>query len=250
MRFLAAILLSGCVSTQPTPPVAPPAEPVQQTALLEVWQGEVLEDAAILLAIRPSLAGPAPALSLYDSATTGLTSLAGQPSAKDVDKFKGLVLKPDQKELDRLRSEKVDLDKKTDELEAKVEKEKQARIKAESDAAQAREAERLAKIEARKSEAVGLLTKVGAGAVAVGVLALLFGHWLGVSKLTAGVVIGAGLGVAVAAPWLIDLAEMRWIIGGLVGFLCADLLFFVGVKTWRMLRPKPHETPPENQGGV
>jgi hypothetical protein len=213
--------------------------------LLDVWQSEVIEDAAILLAIRGSLDGPAPALSLYDSVTTGLTGLAGQPSAKDVDKFKGLVIKPDAKELDRVRTEKVAVDRKTDELEAKVELEKQARIKAEADAEQARESERLAKIEARKSEAVGLLTKIGAGAVAVGVLALLFGHWMGISKLTAGVVIGAGLGVAVAAPWLIDLAEMRWIIISLLAFLGMDLVVFAGIKTWRSLRPKSDEaTPP------
>jgi hypothetical protein len=244
VKWLAAILLAGCATTQQPQAVVPP-EPVQQTNLLEVWQNEVIEDAAILLAIRGSLDGPAPALSLYDSVTTGLTGLAGQPSAKDVDKFKGLVIKPDANELDRVRTEKVAVDRKTDELEAKVELEKQARIKAEAEAEQAREAERLAKIESRKSEAVGMLTKIGAGAVAVGVLALLFGHWMGISKLTAGVVIGAGLGVAVAAPWLIDLAEMKWIIISLLAFLGMDLVVFTGIKTWRLLRPKSNEaTPP------
>jgi hypothetical protein len=243
VKWLSAILLVGCATT-PQQPAAVPAEPVQQTNLLEVWQGEVIEDAAILLAIRGSLDGPAPALSLYDSVTTGLTGLAGQPSAKDVDKFKGLVIKPDAKELERLRTEKVAIDRKTDELEAKVELEKQARIKAEAEAEQAKESERVAKVEARKSEAVGVLTKIGAGAVALGVVALLFGHFMGISKLTAGVVIGAGLGVAVAAPWLIDLAEMKWIIIGLLAFLGMDLVVFAAIKTWRSLRPKSNEAPP------
>ena len=118
------------------------------------------------------------------------------------------------------------------------------------DAASAREAEKQAKVEARKSEAVGSLTKVGAAACAVGVLALLFGSWLKISKLTAGIVIAAGMGITVAAPWLVDLAEMRWFIGVLIGFLIADVLVFVSIKTWRYLRPKPNETPTQDQGGV
>jgi len=238
--LLATLLLVGCVSTQPQPPVAPPSEPVQQTALLDVWQNEVIEDAAILLAIRPNITGPAPAMSLYDSATTGLTSLAGQPSAKDVDKFKGLVLKPDTKELDRLRSEKVALDKKTDELEARVAAERDARLKAEAAKKASDEAAEKAAIQARKAEAVSTMTKVGAGAVAVGVLALLFGSWLNISKLTAGLVIAAGMGITTLAPWIIDLAEMKWVIIGLLAFLGTDVVVFVAIKTWRYLR---RETP-------
>ena len=231
-------------------PPPPPPPPLQQTALLQVWQDEVIEDAAIFKAIRASLAGPNAALSLYDSATTGLTSLAGEPSAKDVDKFKAWIAKPDQKELDKLRAEKVALDKKTDELEAKVAEEKQARAIAESQAAAAREDARQAKIEARKSDAVSMMTKVGAIGAGVGLLALLFGHYVNISKLTAGLVIAASLGIAVAAPWLIDLAEMKVVIVALLSFLGTDVAVFVVIKTWRYFRPKPHETPPENQGGV
>ena len=248
MRLLAGIfLLTGCASAPaPQQPVSPPAEPVQQTILLDVWQTEVAEDVAIFRAIRPSLSGPASALDLYDSATQGLASISGEPTAKAIDTFKGYVEKPDQNRqiMDKLREDKLALDKKTDALEAKVEAERVARINAETEANQARESERLAKIEARKSEAVGVLTKIGAGAVAMGVVALMFGHFMGISKLTAGVVIGAGLGVAVAAPWLIDLAEMKWIIIGLLAFLGMDLVVFAAIKTWRSLRPKSNEAPP------
>jgi uncharacterized membrane protein YdbT with pleckstrin-like domain len=207
---------------------------------MEVWQNEVIEDAAIFKAIRPSLTAPPSALSLYDSATQGLTSLAGEPTAKDVDKFKAWVAKPDTKELERLRAEKVALDKKTDDLEKKAADEREARLKAEAAKKASDEAAEKAAIQARKAESVSKLTTVGAVAAGVGVLALLFGSFLNISKLTAGLVIAAGIGISVAAPWLIDLAEMKWVIVGLLAFLGTDVVVFVAIKTWRYLR---RETP-------
>lgn len=241
MRYcLAAFILSaaGCSSqpeVKPLPVVAP--APVQQTALLQVWQDEVTEDAAILLAVRESISGSQPALSLYDSATVGLTSLAGQPSARDVGKFKAWIAKPDQKELDKLRAEKVALDKKTDDLEKKVADEERKRLLAEAGRQAADQAAIQAAIQARKAESVSKLTTVGALAAGVGVLALLFGSWLNISKLTAGLVIAAGIIITVAAPWLVDLAELKWVVVTLVAFLGTDLLIFIAVKTWRYLHP-------------
>lgn len=244
MRLLAVItlILAGCYAPVHDPVIVPPPEPVKSIELMKVWQDEVLQDAAIFLAVRPSLAGPAPALSLYDSATQGLISLAGEPSSKDVERFKGLVIKPDQKELDKLRAEKVALDKKTDELERQVGAERDARLKAEAEAVAAKEAAAQAKIEARKSEAVSMMTKVGAIGAGIGLLALLFGHYVKISKLTAGLVIASSLGIAVAAPWLIDLAEMKVIIVSLLAFLGTDVAVFIVVKTWRLIR-REKETP-------
>ena len=242
---ITALLFSACSTSAPKVTVvpAPPPEPVQQTALQEVWQKEVIEDVAILKAIRPNITGPAPALNLYDSATQGLASLSGEPTAKDVDAFKALVAKPDDKALAALRAEKVALDKKTDELEAKVEEERKARIKAEADKKAADEAALQAAIQSRKDKAVSKLTTVGAVAAGVGVLALLFGSWLNISKITAGLVIAAGIGISVIAPWVVDLAELKVVIIGLVAFLATDLFVFVGIKTYRYLRNE--QTPPK-----
>lgn len=248
MRWLAAIvLLSGCASKPadvPLPPAPPPA-PVQQTALLQVWQDEVLEDAAIFKAIRGSLTGSAASLSLYDSATTGLVGLAGEPTAKDVDKFKAWIANPDPKELEKLRSEKVALDKKTDALEKAVDAEKAARAIAESQAKQARLDKEAADKAASLAESAAGLTKYGTWTIGLGVLALLFGHLLGIQKWVAGLTIGAGVLVAATARPLIDFfggEKSEWVLLGTLGFLALNLVIVLGVKSWRILRRET--TPP------
>jgi hypothetical protein len=240
------VLLAGCATKPveaPLPPPPPPA-PLQQTALLQVWQDEVIEDAAIFKAIRGSLTGPAPALNLFDSATTGLTSLAGEPTAKDVDKFKAWIAKPDPKELEKLRAEKVALDKKTDDLEKKVNAEKAARELAETQAKQARLDKEAADKAASLAEAASELTKYGTWTIAAGVIALLFGQWLGIQKWVAGLTIGAGVLVAATARPLIDFfggEKSEWVLFGTLGFLALNLVIVLGVKSWRLLR---RETPP------
>lgn len=237
-----ALLLAGCSSApKPTPlPPAPPPAPVQQTALLAVWEKEVAEDLAIFKAIRPSLSGPAPALNLYDSATQGLASLSGEPTAKAVDQFKGLVAKPDDKALAALRADKVALDKKTDELKAKVEAEKLARLKAEAEAKQARLDKEAADKAASLAESASRLTEYGTYAIAAGVLALLLGHWLGIQKWVAGLTIASGVLVASTARPLIDFFgsdKSEWVLLGTLAFLALNLAVVMAVKSWRFVRP-------------
>ncbi len=237
-----ALALAGCTAKPvyvQLPPVPPPA-PIQQTTLLGVWQTEVAEDLAIFKAIRPSLSGPAPALNLYDSATQGLASLSGEPTAKDVDFFKDMVAKPDDKALAALRAEKVALDKKTDELEKKVKAEHEARIKAESDAIQARKDKEAADKAASLAESASELTKYGTWTIAAGVLALLFGQWLGIQKWVAGLTIGAGVLVAATARPLIDFfgsGKSEYVLLATLGFLALNLAVVMAVKTWRLIRP-------------
>jgi hypothetical protein len=238
---VALLALAGCTSkpkVEALPPVPPPA-PVQQTTLLAIWQEEVAEDLAIFKAIRPSLSGPAPALNLYDTATQGLASLSGEPTAKAIDTFRGYVDKPDQARLDALRAEKVALDKKTDELERKVAEERDARLRAEAQAIQARkdkaEADRLASL----TESAADLTRYGTYAIAAGVLALLFGHLIGIQKWVAGLTIGAGVLVAATARPLIDFfgGEMsEYVLFGTLLFLALNLAVVMAVKSWRMIR--------------
>ena len=242
MRFalVISILMAGCKSTpdKPLPPAPPPA-PIQQTTLLKVWQDEVAENLSIYTAIRPSLSGPAPALNLYDSATQGLASLSGEPTAKSVEHFRGLVAKPDDKMLASIRAEKVALDKKTSELEKKVEAEKEARIKAQAEAEQARKDKTEADRQASLTASAQTLTEYGSYAIALGVLALLFGHLIGIQKWVAGLTIGAGVLVAATARPLIDFFggdKSEWVLIGTLGFLALNLAAVVAVKSWRFIR--------------
>lgn len=248
MRLLAVALLAlaGCSSAPAEKPLPPdPAPAIQQTTLLGVWEKEVAEDLAIFKAIRPSITGPAPALNLYDSATQGLASLSGEPTAKAIDRFRGYVENPDQAKLDALRAEKVALDKKTAELERKVSEERDARLLAEAQATQARkdkaEADRLASLAASAAR----LTEYGSYAIAAGILALLFGQWMGIQKWVAGLTIGAGVLVAATARPLIDFFggdKSEYVLIGTLGFLALNLSIVVGVKTWRFIR-REKETP-------
>lgn len=235
MRLALAIcltLLAGCKSAPKSVPAPPAAPPAQQTILLEVWQKEVAENLAIYTAIRPSLSGPAPALNLYDSATQGLASLSGEPTLGSVEQFRGLVAKPDDKVLAALRAEKVALDKKTSELERKAKAEELARVKAEAIAEQAEKAKSLA-------ESAAELTKYGTWTIAAGVLALLFGHLMGIQKWVAGLTIGAGVLVAATARPLIDFFgsdKSGYVLLGTLGFLALNLAVVVAVKSWRFVR--------------
>lgn len=256
MRLLAAafLVLAGCSSKPkpaPLPPVPPPA-PVQQDGLFKVWQDEVAEDLAIFTAIRPSLSGPAPALNLYDSATQGLASLSGDPTKVQVDTFRGYVEKPDENRLKQLRDEKLALDKKTTELEAKVRAEKDARLKAEAEAEQARKDKAEADRQASLTESAAGLTRYGTYAIGAGVLALLLGHLAGIQKWVAGLTIAAGVLVAATARPLIDFFggdRSEYVLLGTLAFLALNLVVVVCVKTWRIITAR-HEATPEDQGGV
>lgn len=243
MRWLAVILLlAGCSTPKAKvelPAPVPPA-PVQKDALLAVWDKEVTEDLAIFKAIRPSLSGPAPALNLYDSATQGLASLSGEPTAKDIDYFRDMIAKPDEKVLAALRAEKVALDKKTSELEAKVKAEEQARIKAEAEAKQARIDKAEADRQASLAESAAELTKYGTWTIGLGVLALLFGHWLGIQKWVAGLTIGSGVLVAATARPLIDFFgsdKSEVVLISTLAFIALNLAVVMAVKSWRLIRP-------------
>jgi hypothetical protein len=208
-----------------------------------VWQDEVAENLSIYTAIRPSLSGPASALNLYDSATQGLASLSGEPTVKSVEHFRALVAKPDEKMLAAIRAEKVALDKKTTELEAKVEAEKLARLKAEADAVQARKDKAEADRQASLTQSASDLTRYGTYAIAAGIAALLFGHLLGIQKWVAGLTIGAGVLVASTARPLIDFFggdKSEYVLLGTLGFLALNLAVVASVKTWYMIRREKH----------
>ena len=101
----ALLMLAGCVTDkQPELPAPKPMESAD--VLMDLWYAEVVNDAAILTAVRPAITGPAPALSLYDSATQGLVSIGGSPTAADVKKYQAIIASNDKKALEAIMAER------------------------------------------------------------------------------------------------------------------------------------------------
>jgi hypothetical protein len=91
---------------------------------------------------------------------------------------------------------------------------------------------------ARKEKGLLILTGLGAGMIALGVLLVAFGHWVGVNKLSAGLVVLGGAMTA-ALPWVIESTYFPWIIGVTLSVAAFQALLAMGVKTYRWLKPVP-----------
>jgi hypothetical protein len=96
---------------------------------------------------------------------------------------------------------------------------------------------------ARKEKGLLILTGLGAGMIALGVLLVAFGHWIGVSKLSAGLVVLGGAMTA-ALPWVIESSYFPWVIGVTLSVAAFQALLAMGVKTYRWLKPVPVLTEP------
>lgn len=112
---------------------------------------------------------------------------------------------------------------------------------------------------AAKEKRVLILAGLGAAMLALGVALLAFGHFIGVSKWSAALVILGGA-LTSALPWVIESTYFPWIIGITLGLASLQGLMVLGVKTWVMVRNlltpgakvqaepiKPAEAPPTEQ---
>lgn len=112
---------------------------------------------------------------------------------------------------------------------------------------------------AAKEKRVLILAGLGAAMLALGVALLAFGHFIGVSKWSAALVILGGA-LTSALPWVIESTYFPWIIGITIGLASIQGLMVLGVKTWVIIKSlltpgakvqaepnKPTETPPTEQ---
>jgi hypothetical protein len=93
--------------------------------------------------------------------------------------------------------------------------------------------------QARKDKAAQQLSTLGAGLIALGVGLLAFGSFIGVSKLSAGLVILGGAMTA-SLTWVMDSPAFSWLIIGscvLVGLATLQGMIALSVKGWRYLFP-------------
>ena len=84
------------------------------------------------------------------------------------------------------------------------------------------------------------LLALGAGLIALGAFALLFGHWVGIGKMGAIGLMASGAGVA-ALPRLFDHEAFIWVSLSLIGLAGIQALFAL----WRRLFPKVDKPDPD-----
>lgn len=93
--------------------------------------------------------------------------------------------------------------------------------------------------QARKDKIAQQLSTLGAGLIALGVGLLAFGSFIGVSKLSAGLVILGGI-LTSSLTWVMDSPAFSYLIIGicaLVGLAALQGLVAVSIKGWRYLFP-------------
>lgn len=93
--------------------------------------------------------------------------------------------------------------------------------------------------QARKDKIAQQLSTLGAGLIALGVGLLAFGSFIGVSKLSAGLVILGGM-LCSSLTWVMDSPAFSWLIIGvcaLVGLAALQGMVAGSIKLWRYLFP-------------
>lgn len=246
MRLLAVIMLSGCATlpNKPDAPAAPPSSP--EAALHAAWEREVDDAVAGLTAVRPRLTSvESQVLDLYDAQLDGLKALAGSPTLPAVEAKAALLGgKGGADAISRLKADKAALDARTTALETAARQAEIDRAAAEARASAAAE-------EARLANAARDLSRVGAGAIALGALAFLFGHLLAIPRWAAAATIGLGLLVSTLAPQLLTFfgsSHAQKIMAATFGALAVSGVVSLGLWAWARLRPETpdddHASPP------
>ena len=200
MRALAVVLmLAGCatVPEAPAPTPIPPSPSAPAADLDKLWDAEVDDAVAGFTAVRPRLTTVDSAvLALFDAQLKGLEALAGPPSLPAVTAKAALLGKGGQDAIARLAADKARLDARTTELEGKAAAAERERIAAQARADAAAE-------QAIRAEAASNLSRVAVLAIGAGILAFLFGHWVGIPRWAAAATVGLGVMTATTAPQLL-----------------------------------------------
>ena len=249
MRALAVVLmLAGCATvpdSAPAPTPIPPSPSAPAADLDKLWDAEVDDAVAGFTAVRPRLtAVDSAVLALFDAQLKGLEALAGPPSVPAVTAKAALLGKGGQDAIARLAAEKARLDARTTELEGKAAAAERERIAAQARADAAAE-------QAIRAEAASNLSRVAVLAIGAGIVAFLFGHFIGIPRWAAAATVGLGVLVATTAPQLLAFFgsdNAQTIMAATFAVLALGGIASLGLWAWRRIFPATpcddHGTPP------
>lgn len=246
-RALAVLMLAGCATVPNHEPPRPPAGPTSPEASLHLaWELEVDDAVAGFTAVRPRLtAVEAPVLALFDAQLDGLKALAGSPTLPAVEAKSRLLGtgKGTADAIAKLRADKAALDAKTTALEGAARQAEIDRAAAEARATAAAE-------QAIRAEAASNLSRVAVLAIGAGIVAFLFGHWVGIPRWAAAATVGLGVLVATTAPQLLAFfgsEKAQHIMAATFAVLALGAVASLGLWAWRRIFPAP-STPCDDHG--
>jgi hypothetical protein len=240
-------MLAGCATvpdSAPAPAPIPPSPSAPAADLDKIWDAEVDDAVAGFTAVRPRLtAVDSAVLALFDAQLKGLEALAGPPSLPAVTAKAALLGKGGQDAIARLAAEKARLDARTTELEGKAAAAERERIAAQARADAAAE-------QAIRAEAASNLSRVAVLAIGAGILAFLFGHWVGIPRWAAAATVGLGVLTATTAPQLLAFfgsENAQTIMAATFAVLAMGGIVSLGLWAWRRIFPAP-STPCDDHG--
>lgn len=241
-------LLSGCFSFKPqasTPDPAPQAgaQPTQSFGQKQDKADQKIS-ASITAAREAIPTNPSGADKELQVAQAYLPS----PAPEEVALSRQRISRADNKEHLEAIAKGKKLATELEDLWAKMEAQQAKSTKDIADLKRQLEDRQLALEQARKDKASTMLSLVGAGILAVGTLLIAFGHFVGIGKFNAAMVILCGV-ATVSLPWVFDSSYFPWVVGVTLAVLGVELT----VVLWKKMTHKPEQCqateaqPPEDQ---
>jgi hypothetical protein len=243
------VALTGCSSWPwSKKPEAPAPEPVHQKGSADAFgdkqdRADHLVAASVAVAREANAQGKPP---VVEAELAVAASLLPPPPQGDLSTAKLRAQSSDPKAYEQAKLEGAKLKRDLDELWSKMEAQQK---KSEQEIISLRKQleDKQSEIEAaRKDKIAQQLSTLGAGMIALGVLLLAFGHFVGVSKLSAGLVILGGI-LTVSLTWVMDSPAFKWVAGGilaLVGIAALQGLIAFSIKLWGWVsKPKAQPDP-------
>jgi hypothetical protein len=219
--LLVALALIACTPKKPEEPAVAQA-PIAASDTFADKQDKAIERAAGYVKVAKDV--NASAEQTKPTKTVGVLleaaeSYLDKPNQKNIDH--ALALAGDHSKLAKV---KEDADKTIKEInaawEAVVKDAERRRVVAEQNLAK----KHMELEAANKEKQDTYLLALGAGLIAIGAFALLFGHWVGIGKVGAVSLMASGAGVA-ALPRLFDHPAFIWVSLGLIGVAGIQALF-------------------------
>ena len=216
-----ALALIACTAKKPEEPAVAQA-PIAASDTFADKQDKAIERAAGYVKVAKDVnagAEQTPPTKTVGVLLEAAGSYLDKPTQKNIDH--ALALAGDHSKLAKVKEE---ADKTIKEInaawEAVVKDAERRRVEAEQNLAK----KHMELEAANKEKQDTYLLALGAGLIAIGAFALLFGHWVGIGKVGAVSLMASGAGVA-ALPRLFDNPAFIWVSLGLIGVAGIQALF-------------------------